>query len=279
MQRRENHRRVTWKLWKYLPWRRELTASSSTDRDIRSDDGAPATPSSQRDKSQHPWFKSAKRALLLAFPAGLVGRRIVDLGCLEGGYTIEFARLGMAALGIEVRQSNFDKCIAAKATTGLSNLNFAHDTVWNLAKYGEFDAIFCSGLLYHLDRPREFIRLASSVCKTICLYQTHFATEWEIKMFELSKIAENEGLKGRWYKEHAQVSEEELEALNWASWDNQRSFWLMREDLVGSIHANGFDMVFEQYDCLPSPLSAAMTTGYYKTDNRCMFVGIRTGVI
>src|SRR6516162_5500676 len=95
------------------------------------------------DLTKHPWFKAAKRALMLAFPAGLEGRRIVDLGCGEGKYTIEFAKLGMEALGIEIRQNNLAKGLATKEKMNLDSLSFAHDTVWNLPKYGEFDAIFC----------------------------------------------------------------------------------------------------------------------------------------
>jgi hypothetical protein len=185
----------------------------------------------------------------------------------------------MEALGVEVRQSNFENCLAVKAAMELPNLSFAHDTVWNLAKYGEFDAVFCCGLLYHLDRPREFIRIASRLCKTICLYQSHFATENGIAKYDLSPLMENEGLKGRWYKDHAATSVEKLETLKWSSWENQNSFWLMREEIVGSIHENGFDMVFEQYDCLLPPLSEDMKTGYYRTDSRCLFVGIKTGIV
>jgi 2-polyprenyl-3-methyl-5-hydroxy-6-metoxy-1,4-benzoquinol methylase len=68
----------------------------------------------EADFAKHPWFKASKRALMLAFPTGLEGRRIVDLACGEGKYAIEFAKLGMEALGIEVRQSNVAKCLAIK---------------------------------------------------------------------------------------------------------------------------------------------------------------------
>jgi hypothetical protein len=33
--------------------------------------------------------------------------RLVDLGCLEGGYTVEFGRMNFNALSIEVRESTF----------------------------------------------------------------------------------------------------------------------------------------------------------------------------
>ena len=257
--------------------------NSFTAHNIRLDDGTLTVPACPWEVSQDAWFKAAKRALTLAFPGGLAGVRLVDLGCLEGGYATEFARLGMEVLGIEVRRSNFENCLLVKAGVDLPNLSFAHDDAWNIEKYGEFDAVFCSGLLYHLDRPREFIGLTSRRCRTICLYQTHFASEAgapAVDKFGLSPVTENEGVRGRWFHEHdaASVDELDLEALKWASWKNQRSFWLLREELVGIIHENGFDMVFEQYDCLSAPLSADMLSGYYQTDDRCLFVGVKTGI-
>jgi len=216
--------------------------------------------------------------LSLAFGDRWTGRRIVDLGCLEGGYTTEFARLGFEALGIEVRQSNFINCEYVRNSFNLPNLSFARDDVWNIERYGGFDAVFCCGLFYHLDRPREFLRLASSQCKKIILIQTHFSTVLPIDRFDLSPMTMNEGMPGRWYREAGVTPTESDEGDKWGSWDNRKSFWIQREYLIDEIHQNGFDMVFEQYDCLDSPISLSMTEGYYRTDNRCMFVGIRTEV-
>jgi tRNA G46 methylase TrmB len=59
--------------------------------------------------------------------------------------------MGMHALGVEVRASNFANCTEVRRRAGVPNLSFVQDDVWNLAAYGPFDAIFCCGLLYHLD--------------------------------------------------------------------------------------------------------------------------------
>jgi SAM-dependent methyltransferase len=249
------------------------------------DNQAFTRPARPIDAAQHKKFRSAKRALSLAFGGRMTGRRIVDLGCLGGGYTAEFARLGFDALGIEIRQTNFENCLAVKNAVDLPNLHFVRDNVWNVANYGEFDAVFCCGILYHLDRPREFLRLVSGQCRRIILVQTHFSTLAPIEdspallKFNLSPMSENEGLPGRWYPEHNLdhlAESEALEKMSWTSWENNRSFWIQREYLIEAIHENGFDMVFEQYDCLDSPISHTMTQGFYKTHNRCMFVGIRT---
>ena len=111
------------------------------------------------------------------------------------------------------------------------------------------------------------------------LVQTHFSTQEDMQKHGLSPTTENEGLPGRWFQDRSpDATGEALEAAKWASWENDRSFWIQREYLIGAIQENGFDMVFEQYDCLESPIAQTMTQGYYRTDNRCMFIGIRTGV-
>src|SRR5262249_6431362 len=119
-------------------------------------------------------FRAAKRMLNLVFPDGLSGKRIADLGCLEGGYATGFARLGMNALGIEVRESNFQNCIHVLSNVNLPNLAFIKDDINNIEKYGTFDAIWACGIFYHLDNPREFMEKAARACRKIILLETHF---------------------------------------------------------------------------------------------------------
>ena len=88
-----------------------------------------------------PWCQGAKRVLKMLYGDAAAGKRVADLGCLEGGYALEFARMGFNSLGIEVRSSNFENCLEVKRRASLPNLDFAQDDVWNLAKYGPFDVI------------------------------------------------------------------------------------------------------------------------------------------
>ena len=75
--------------------------------------------------------------------------------------------MGFNALGVEVRQSNFDACTFVKQRTNLPNLRFVKDDVLNVGKYGPFNAVFCCGLLYHLDKPRAFIKMVSEITSRI----------------------------------------------------------------------------------------------------------------
>jgi len=95
--------------------------------------------------------------------------------------------------------------------------------------------------------------------------------------FRLSSIAENESLLGRWYGEFDRdTAHNERENLKWASWDNRHSFWIQREYLLQAIQDAGFDLVMEQFDSLGPNIADTMITGYYKTDRRGTFIGIKT---
>lgn len=227
--------------------------------------------------ADHPWLLSIQRLLRAVYPEPK-GKRIVDLGCLEGGYALELAKMGYEAFGIEVRQSNYDNCLAIKDAFNLPNLDFAKDDVWNLDKYGHFDLAYCCGLLYHLDRPREFIRKMAAHADVVVI-NTHFATENNSTVFNLSDLTTNEALPGRWYSEHNAVDVAELEELKWTSWENNRSFWLTRPAIFEALIDAGFNLVFEQFDQLSGfhgqSLLDNMTTGYYATQDRGTFVGIK----
>ncbi len=270
-----------------------------TAHNIRLDNGTFTKPDLGYSMDAHPWFVSARRLLETVFPGDKRHLRLADIGCLEGGYAVEFARMGFQVLGIEVREANIAACHYVKSRTSLPNLEFVKDNALNIAKHGVFDVVFCCGLLYHLDKPRHFLETLSSVTTKLMILQTHFATNavnmrsrlpWWMRQvlakieggdrtdrFVLSQLSENEGLAGRWYTEFPnEKAFNKRENVKWASWDNRRSFWIQREDLLQAILDVGFDLVMEQYDNLGPSIAENMLRGYYRTDSRGTFIGIKT---
>ena len=184
--------------------------------------------------------------------------------------------MGFRCLGIEIRESNFAACEYVRERVNLPNLSFVQDDVWNVENYGCFDAAFCCGILYHLDRPRAFLKLLSKVTKRVVILQTHFATERKTNEFSLSSLTEWEGATGRWYPEPAPTAEPR-DQDRWSAWENQKSFWLTRPWILQSLYDVGFDLVFEQFDSLAPSIATDMVTGYYHKQDRGTFVGVRTG--
>jgi len=274
-----------------------------TAHNIRLGDGSRTKPDNVPIES-HPWLLAAQRVLDATLPGDPAKLRIVDLGCLEGGYSVEFARLGFQTLGLDVREANIEACRYVQSHVGLPNLEFVRDDVWNIEKYGIFDATFCCGLFYHLDRPRAFLDLLSRVTRRVLILQTHFSEARDSPSFiqprrlrrliarilplrntattthKLSFLKTHEGWPGRWFPEfRSERAFRDRANRRWASWDNRASFWIQREFLIQAIRDAGFDLVVEQFDGLGRDIAQEMTVGSYRTSARSTFVGVKTSYL
>src|SRR5213079_2278864 len=119
----------------------------------------------------------------------------------------------------------------------------------------EWDAVFCCGLLYHLQNPVSFLRQLGRATRRLLIVQTHYSTRPD---------AVHEGHRGHWYTEGNG---------RWASWKNDRSFWLARRDLLAVLREAGFDLIFEQADYLDDILAGRRPKP--DLDERSMFVGLK----
>jgi SAM-dependent methyltransferase len=201
--------------------------------------------------------------------------RVVDLGCLEGGYAAEFARAGYDVLGIEARSDSIARCNYVAEKLALPNLRFVQDDVRNVGDHGEFEIAFCCGLPYHLEDPAAYLRHLGSVTRRLLLLHTHYAEAEPNPNYPLSELAEHEGLSGRWYLEApggTWTSVSQMEQSTWASWNNTHSFWPLKRHLLKAIHEAGFEIVCEQFDAL----DGIAEDPYIERHSRAMFVGIKT---
>jgi len=116
-------------------------------------------PEIEWDMSQHPLFIASRTFLQNTFGSELSKKTLIDLGCLEGGFTAEFARLGMQAAGLEVRSSNFQNCEFVRKALKLPNPFHSG----RLLERSEIWAFRCRLLFWtslSSPRPREIFRLA-----------------------------------------------------------------------------------------------------------------------
>lgn len=254
-----------------------------TAHNVRLDDGVETFPQAGATIDQMGDFLCVRNMLKLLYPEGAAGRSIVDLGCLEGGFTTEFARLGLDATGIEVRDSNLRNARFIQERLKLPNLRFHQDDAWNVGKYGPFDLVFCVGLYYHIADARRFLDVLSANCRKAIFIDTHFAPESDdhpaMDIHKLSPMTEHEGMRGRWFFEHdldASRDQDNLEQLKWASWENNRSFWPTKGALVDAMRQAGFDMVLEDFDGVAGMADWHLSSeGWGYRNNRWMMVGVK----
>jgi len=171
--------------------------------------------------------------------------RVLDLACLEGGYSIEMALHGASVVGVEGRDINIEKARFAKEALGLANVEFVQDDVRNLSaeKYGTFDVVLVLGILYHLDTPDVFHLMSrvSEVCRGFAVVDTLTST--------YARTSVEHGGKTYWGHRWAEFPEGTTESgkskFAWASLDNDMSFCFTVPSLLNMILDAGFTSVYE----------------------------------
>ncbi len=202
-------------------------------------------------------------ALALAL-GGFQGKRVLDLGSLEGGYAIAFAQLGAAeAIGVEAREMNLARANWAREQLGLTNVSFRHGDVMDLPGFGlgTFEGVFASGLLYHLADPFRFVEHVFALTSDVALFDTNVALA-EVNNHNTGPLVlrhhRGTPYQGRMFTEFTEPPDQAaMEAGLWGSWGNLESFWLTEKSLVELLRATGFVYLHKVvvpagYQCGPS---------------------------
>jgi SAM-dependent methyltransferase len=190
------------------------------------------------------------RVLLEACGGHLEGKTIVDLGCLEGGFSVAFARLGaLRVVGIEARQLAFQRCEIARKLLSLKNLEFVHgDVKTEIPKLCRFDVVFASGILYHVSDPYSLLELIYRTCREVALLDTHVAGT-DAPSHNCSSELITRSFQGRTYvgrifpEYQLGLSAGQREALVWAAWSNHESFWPLEDELRRMLTDVGFQTI------------------------------------
>ena len=157
-------------------------------------------------------------------------RTILELGSLEGGHTFALARHhGVErVLGIEARKSNIERAQFMQYLLPVDNVKFVQADLekTKLNEFGKFDAIFCSGLLYHLPEPWRLIADMARIAPRLFIW-TQYADESAREM--------RQNFRGREFVEGG--IDEPLSGMS------PKSFWLTLESLKSALTSAGFDSI------------------------------------
>ncbi len=175
----------------------------------------------------------------------LADLRVLDLACGEGLFAVELARHGATVVAVEGRKSSVEKLRFVKDVLGLDRLQIIQDDVRVLdrERYGEFDAVLCLGILYHLG-ARDVVRLLGSIsglCAGFAVVDTHVS-------LARGRPVEVDGRTywgSRFREHHPAASTEERLRSERSSLDNPESFWLTLPSLLNGLAAAGFTSASE----------------------------------
>jgi SAM-dependent methyltransferase len=186
---------------------------------------------------------------------GFAGNRVLDIGCLEGYFSLECALHGADVVGIDAKEINLKKCEFVKSVLGVPNVSFMLGDAMDVTRerYGGFDAVLALGLLYHLDDPVSFLSRAAEVCDGFLVLDTLVALEdeaqtiddWKPELSDLRELQLGEkSYPGRLYREFEDGTDEVERAFSTtASHVNDLSVWLTEDALVSVLADVGFARV------------------------------------
>ena len=201
----------------------------------------------------YPAHREIMRVVREHLGSNFSGRRIVDIGCLEGYFSIECALQGAEVLGIDGKLLNVRKCEFVRSVLGVERATFALGDAMNVTceSSGRFDAVLALGLLYHLDDPYTFLANVAALCTGFAVIDTHVALEdqperikgdWRPDLSELRTFTfDGRRYEGRLFREFPTGTARDVKDLSpTASLENELSVWLTEDSLVRMLHDVGF---------------------------------------
>lgn len=119
-------------------------------------------------KNQVKW----ERIEPLLRPLNLSGRRVLDIGCNEGFFTVQVSRLGAReVVGCEISELRLRKARFVAETLQLTNVRFNQISVFDprFSDLGRFDLALCLGFIHRVPDPFGVLQLLSKMADIIVL--------------------------------------------------------------------------------------------------------------
>lgn len=182
---------------------------------------------------------------------GYEAKRVLDLGCLEGYFSLECAMHGAEVVGVDAKEINVQKCRFVQSVLDVPNVRFVLDDVLNVnqERYGSFDVVLALGLLYHLNDPFTFLAQIAELCAGFLVLDTLVALEdapqtiedWAPELSDLREFPFGGAVyRGRLYREYQEgVTPEERELSTTASHTNDFATWLTEDALITALSDAG----------------------------------------
>ncbi len=121
------------------------------------------------DRDFYKEITNARLQHLESLSLPLTGKSIIDVGCGVGRFSTYLSEKGADVLCVDGRVENIVK-LEELYPTRKSAVVDVEST--DLLEHGNFDVVFCYGLLYHLSDPHGFIKTASKICKEMMIIET-----------------------------------------------------------------------------------------------------------
>jgi len=111
-------------------------------------------------------------AVMALYGGALEGRRVLDLACNHGAFSLDLLARGAAqARGVDLRRENIAKAGLLARHLGAVNAEFVQGDIYAEVE-GRYDIVLCLGLMYHVTRPWELVELCYRLCTGMAVIDT-----------------------------------------------------------------------------------------------------------
>lgn len=119
--------------------------------------------------------------LVQLFDGSLAGKRVLDLGCNAGFWSLNAIRAGCDyVLGIDGRQMHVDQAnfVFEVEEIERDKYDFIQSDLFGIdfREFGRFDVVLCLGLMYHISKHVELMEKISEVNDDVLLIDTTIST-------------------------------------------------------------------------------------------------------
>lgn len=161
------------------------------------------------------------------------GKTVLEFGPFEGHFSMMLmSQKPKRVIGLEGRPDNYAKVALLKAYLDWSQytLRFGDMHLFPSLVPEALDVIFCSGVLYHSEKPWWFLKSCMGKCDTIII-SGHVSSEHSKQPQRFQKVAlENGDFEFEVFAEGG----DNLSGLT------QHSLWFKEDDLISFVNHNGF---------------------------------------
>lgn len=190
---------------------------------------------------------------------GVAGRRILEIGPLEGGHSWMLEQAGAAeVVAVEANTRSFLKCLCVKEVLGMRAVRFllGDGVAFMERDPGGWDMVFASGILYHMQDPAALLRLLPRMAPRLLLW-THYFDEAVIRgsralahKFGRLEHGTSDGF------DYEFVEQSYKEALAWSGFcggSAPTSRWLTRRSILGLLGHLGYGRIEVSFDTPDHP--------------------------
>lgn len=113
--------------------------------------------------------------LIHAQNGSLEGKRVLDIACNSGFWSMQCALLGAEVVGFDARAELIEQANFIKSIVGINNVEFTVLDFWEMSSQslgGAFDIVLNLGILYHLAEPLEALKLTTRMARSNILLDT-----------------------------------------------------------------------------------------------------------